>query len=888
MTDKTLNDIDPTETQEWLSALENVLEHDGADRALYLLAQLQEKTGQTGGSQSLNTPYVNSIPASAQPAYPGDLELEKKIDALVRWNAAVTVAGSNKRDSSLGGHIGSFASSCTLYEVCQNHIFHAKSENHGGDLVLFQGHTAPGMYSRAYLEGRITEEQMYYFRKEIGGKGLPSYPHPWLKPDFWQFATVSMGLGAIAAIYQGRFMKYLQARGMADTANRTVFAFCGDGEMDEPESQGALTRAGREKLDNVVFVVNCNLQRLDGLVNGNGKIIQELESTFRGAGWNVIKLIWGPEWEALIEKDTTGKLLERLSNACDGDFQTARSRGGEYLREFFFSGDADLEALVADKSDDELHAMLRGGHDPQKVYAAFKSAVDHKGQPTVILTKTVKGYGMGKAGDSRNIAHNQKKMKEDELKLFRDFFNAPVTDAQVENYERVMPDQDTPEMKYLQERRADLGGYVPTRHVNTTSLEIPHYSEFAKRLLDGTKEGKEMSTTTAYVQMLSALCKDKNMGKHVVPITPDESRTFGMEGLFRAVGIYNPFGQKYEPEDRKEVMFYKESEDGQILQEGINEVGSMGSWLAAATSYSTHDVPMIPFYIYYSMFGFQRTMDLCWMAGDMRARGFLLGATSGRTTLNGEGLQHEDGHSHVMAGLVPNCISYDPTYAYELAVIIWSGMTRMYANHEDVYFYITMMNENYAHPAMPEGCEEGILKGLYCLKKADEPHKTQHVQLMSCGSNLPEAEAAAELLKKDWGVTADVWSMTSSNELYREGMDVVRENRLNPTAEPKKSYVETCFEDTHGPIIASSDYVKLNAEQLRQFMPRRFEVLGADGYGRSDCRSELRSHFEIDSFNIAVQALKALADDGVIEQKFVENAMKKYGISADKINPVNA
>ena len=894
------HDVDPVETQEWLDALDSVVKHEGAERAQYLLSQLQSAAGSLGvGStyRQMTTPYMNTIPTAAQPSYPGDLALEAKLERLIRWNAAVMVAGANKKDSTLGGHIGTFASSCTLYQVGLNHFFHAPTADHGGDLVFYQGHGAPGIYARSFLEGRFTEKQMQNFRREVDGEGIPSYPHPWLLPQYWQFATVSMGLGGISAIYQARFMKYLHARGLAKTDNRTVWVFCGDGEMDEPESMGAITRAGREKLDNLVFVVNCNLQRLDGLVNGNGKIIQELESSFAGAGWHVIKVIWGSDWEPLFAKDTQGLLQKYLAEACDGDFQTYKARGGSYMREHFFGKDPALKALVADYTDDQIHNLTRGGHDQIKVYSAFKAAVEHTGQPVLILTKTVKGYGMGAAGESRNIAHNQKKMTVDELKGFRDHFEMDeVSDAAVEDYALYKPADDAPEMQYLKARRQALGGDLPARHVNKTPLEIPHYDVFAKRLLAGTAEGREMSTTTAFVQMLSGISKDKAIGSRIVPITPDESRTFGMEGLFRQLGIYNAEGQRYEPEDRQQVMWYKESTDGQILQEGINEGGAFSSWLAAATSYSHHQLPMIPFYIFYSMFGFQRIADYAWMAGDMRAKGFLLGATAGRTTLNGEGLQHEDGHSHVIANLVPNCITYDPTYAYELAVILWHGMKRMYADGEDVYFYITMMNENYAHPAMPEGCEDGIIRGVYQLHTAEKPnHKAkaktqqqQHVQLLGSGTILTEVEAAADLLASDFNVTADVWSVTSSNNLYRDGLDVARWNRLHPTEKPKTAYVTECLDKTVGPIIAATDYVKLYMDQLREFMPRHYIALGTDGFGRSDTRTQLRAHFEVDRFHIVVAALSALAAEGVVSAEIVQAAMKKYQLSADKINPLFA
>ncbi|MCX7122920.1 MAG: pyruvate dehydrogenase (acetyl-transferring), homodimeric type [Gammaproteobacteria bacterium] len=883
-------DIDPIETQEWLDSLESVLEEEGAERALFLLSQLNQKAGSLGmGSayQTLHTAYQNTIPTSAQPAYPGDLILEGKLESLIRWNAALIVAGANHEDSTLGGHISTFASSSTLYQIGFDHFFHAKTAQHGGDLILVQGHASPGIYARSFLEGRLSVDQLKNFRREVDGKGVSSYPHPWLMPDYWQFPTVSMGLGPMLAIYEARFMKYLHARHLADTAARKVWAFCGDGEMDEPESTGGLTRAGREKLDNLIFVVNCNLQRLDGLVNGNGKIMQELESTFKGAGWNVIKVVWGSNWEPLFAKDEQGFLLQRLTDACDGDFQTYQARGGAYMREHLFNT-PELKALVADLSDAQLQNLERGGHDPLKVYAAYKAATEHVGQPTVILTKTIKGYGLGTAGESKNIAHNQKKLTVDELKYFRDRFEIPVTDTEVEAYKLHRPAETTPEMQYLQARRQDLGGYLPLRHENTTPFKIPAYQDFAARLLLGTGEGREMSTTTAYVQILTALCKDPNIGKFIVPITPDESRTFGMEGLFRQLGIYNPEGQKYEPEDRDQVMYYKEATDGQILQEGLNEGGAISSWIAAATSYSVHDLPMIPFYIYYSMFGFQRIGDFAWLAGDMRAKGFLLGATAGRTSLNGEGLQHEDGHSHIQAGLVPNCKSYDPTYAYELAVIIWHGLTRMYAESHDEYYYITMMNENYPHHPMPKGVEQGIIKGLYCLKKSANPDAKKQVSLMGSGTILREAEAAAELLLKDFKVTSDIWSATSCNELYRDAMDAKRFNDLNPEKKAKTAFVTEAFKSGHGPIIAATDYVKLYTEQLREFMPRRYVCLGTDGFGRSDTRPKLREHFEVDANHIAYHAIKALFDDGVMSLEEVKKARQLYQINADKKNPLEA
>lgn len=885
-----LNDIDPTETEEWLESLESVVEEAGAERAVYLLQKLQEKAGslgvQSSYTQSFNSPYVNTIPVNAEPQYPGDIEIERKLEALMRWNAAVTVAGANSKDSSLGGHISSYASSCSLYEVGFNHFWHAQSKDRPGDLIMSQGHSSPGVYARAYLEGRLSDEQMSYYRKEVDGKGLSSYPHPWLMPHFWEFPTVSMGLGPIIGIYQGRFMKYLHNRGLADTSHRKVWVFCGDGEMDEPESMGQLLRASREKLDNLIFVVNCNLQRLDGPVNGNGKVIQEYESVFRGNGWNVIKVIFGSNWDPLFAKDSSGALLKRVSELCDGEFQTIHARGGAYMREYLFNT-PELKALVADMSDNELFGLMRGGHDPKKVYAAYQAAIHHKGQPTVILAKTVKGYGLGKAGEAMNIAHNQKKLNTDELKVYRDRFNIPVSDKDVENYKLYKPAASSPEMQYLTEHRKALGGSIPARFDNKVTLTIPNYKEFAARLLEGTGPDRTMSTTTAYVQILTALCKDANIGKRIIPICPDESRTLGMEGLFRQIGIYNPSGQKYEPEDRSQVMYYKESTDGQFMQEGLNEAGAFSSWLAGATSYSVHHLPMVPFYAYYAMFGFQRIMDLIWLAGDMRARGFLMAAISGRTTINGEGLQHEDGHSHVMAGMIPNCVSYDPTYAYEMAVIIWHGLKRMYQEHHDEFYYITMMNENYNHPAMPKNCEEGIIKGLYLLKSSAKS-KTKakgHVQLMGSGAILREVEEAALLLEADFGVTSDIWSMTSSNNLYRDGMSVKRFKMLNPDKKAPKTYIEECLGNTEGPIIVSTDYIRLYSEQLREFMPRQYVTLGTDGFGRSDSRAKLREFFEIDRYHVVLAALKALADEGVIEMAVVKQAIKKYKIATDRPDP---
>jgi pyruvate dehydrogenase E1 component len=904
--ERPVSDIDPVETREWLEALDAVVQTDGQDRATYLIKKLvhQFQAFSQGTSEnflagfssglSCSTPYVNSIPLSSQPAYPGDLALEKKAEKWIRWNAALMVAHANKVDGSLGGHISTYASSCSLYEVGFNHFFKA---GHDGDMIYYQGHAVPGVYARSFALGKLELGKIENFRQQVDGNGVGSYPHPWLQPNYWQFPTVSMGLGPITAIYQARFLKYMHHRGFKDTSKQKVWAFCGDGEMDEPESLGAIARAGREKLDNLIFVVNCNLQRLDGLVNGNGKIIQELESVFIGAGWRVIKVIWGSAWEALLAKDKSGLLIERMQSACDGDYQSYQARGGAYMREHFFGKSPELLALVADMSDEDLQNLGRGGHEHEKIYAAYKAATEHQGSPVVLLTKTVKGMGLGAAGESKNIAHNVKKLKSDELKYYRDrlgLTSSEVPDSDIENYVIQPLNQNLPEIQYLHQRREALGGEMPKRSPWNGSLTIPSYRDFAKRLLEGTSEGREMSTTTAYVQILTALCKDPNIGKHIVPITPDESRTFGMEGLFRQLGIYNAAGQNYEPEDRSQVMWYKEAVDGQILQEGINEVGSMGSWIAVGTSYANLGIPMIPMYIYYSMFGFQRTMDLCWLAGDARVRGFLLGATAGRTTLNGEGLQHEDGHSHVLSNLVPNCISYDPTYAYELAVIIESGLKRMYANNEDVYFYITMMNENYAHPAMPEGIEEGILKGLYLLHKAQKPTAKKHVQLLGSGAILREVEAAAELLMQNFGVSSDVWSMTSPTELYRNCIEVERYNRLHLLGAKDKDYqvsfLEQSLAKTEGPIIASTDYVRLHASQLHPYMPaqRKFVALGADGYGRSDSREKLRSFFEVDRYHVAFTALKALADEGLIEFSVVREAMKKYQINPDASFPMRA
>jgi pyruvate dehydrogenase E1 component len=882
----TIVDSDPLETQEWREALDGVVEFEGPERAEFLLDQVLAEARRKGAPvpYSANTPYLNTIPPDQQARHPGDRAVEHRIRSLIRWNAAALVLRANKESSELGGHIASFQSAATLYDAGFMWFWHAASERHGGDLVYIQGHSSPGIYARAFLEGRLTEEQLLSFRQEVDGKGLSSYPHPWLMPEFWQFPTVSMGLGPIMAIYQARFLKYLHYRGLADTANRKVWAFLGDGETDEPESLGAISLATREKLDNLIFVVNCNLQRLDGPVRGNGKIIQELEAIFRGAGWNVIKVLWGTGWDQLIARDTTGILLKRMEEAVDGEYQDFKSKNGAYVREHFFGKYPELAAMVADWTDDQIWELNRGGHDPLKVYAAYAEAVKHTGQPTVILAKTVKGYGMGEAGEGQNVTHQQKKMGEEALKAFRDRFSLPIPDEQLTSYPLIRFHEDSPELRYLRERRAVLGGSLPARRTHSVALDIPPLSAFDAQL-KGT-EGREISTTMAFVRILTTLLRDKALGKHVVPIVPDESRTFGMEGMFRQFGIFSQVGQLYRPEDANQLMFYKEDRNGQILQEGINEPGAMASWIAAATAYSASNVPMIPFYIYYSMFGFQRVGDLAWAAGDSRARGFLLGGTAGRTTLNGEGLQHEDGHSHILASTIPNCVAYDPTFAYEVAVIIHDGLRRMVQEQEDVFYYITLMNENYAHPPMPAGAEDGIRKGMYLLREASAPDQNApRVQLLGSGTILREVLAAADLLAQDFGVAADVWSAPSFTELRREGLDTDRWNLLHPSELPRKSYVELCLADRQGPVIAASDYMKAFADGIRAYVPRRYRVLGTDGFGRSDYRRRLRRFFEVDRWLVTVAALKALADEGTIPASRAADAIRQYEIDPDKANP---
>jgi len=878
-------DIDAQETQEWIDALKGVIEADGSDRARYLLKELTNAAREAGAQlpYGLNTPYINTIPVEKQPALPADRQIEFKIRSMIRWNAAAMVLRANKISSEYGGHIASFSSAAVLYEIGFNHFWRARSKDHGGDMIYYQGHSAPGMYARAFLEGRLSEEQLDNFRQEVDGNGLSSYPHPWLMPNFWQFPTVSMGLGPIMAIYQARFQKYLENRELINVENRKVWAFLGDGEMDEPESRGALGLAGREHLDNLIFIINCNLQRLDGPVRGNGKIIQELESEFRGAGWNVIKVIWGSQWDILLEKDVDGLLQKRMQECVDGEYQAFKAKGGAYTREHFWNT-PELKAMVAHMSDEDLDLMSRGGHDTDKVYAAYRAAVKHTGQPTVILAKTVKGLGMGESGQGQNTSHQQKKMDLESLNVFRNRFKIPVSDEQLENVEYIRPDKDSPEIKYLHSRRQALGGYLPARSNSSQKLDVPALDAFAK-MLESSGE-REVSSTMAFVRILSTLIRDKNVKERIVPIVPDEARTFGMEGLFRQLGIYASEGQKYEPEDSDQLMYYREDVKGQVLEEGINEAGAMSSWIAAATSYSTNELPMIPFYIYYSMFGFQRIGDLAWAAGDMQARGFMIGGTAGRTTLAGEGLQHQDGHSHLQASMIPNCVSYDPTYSYELAVIIQDGLRRMYQEQENIFYYLTVMNENYRHPALPDGAEQGILKGLYNLIKSKKDNgKNPTVQLMGSGTVLNECVLAAEILEKEFKVAANVWSATSINELRREGLEVERWNMLHPTSKPRISYVEQCLQDQNGPVIAATDYMKIYADSIREFVPTRYVVLGTDGFGRSDDRTQLRNHFEVNHKYIIVAALSALFEDGSLDAKVVNKAIKQFNIDPEKPSP---
>ncbi len=880
----TLPDVDPFETQEWVDALLSVIEREGNERAHFLIETLIDRARRSGVRipHRPTTAYVNTIGLTQEEQSAGDHALEWRIRSLIRWNALAIVVRANQTSTELGGHIASFASSATLYDVGFNHFWHAPSEEHGGDLIFIQGHSAPGIYARAFLEGRLSEDDLAKFRQEAMEPGLPSYPHPRLRPDFWQFPTVSMGLGPLMGIYQARFMKYLHNRGLADTSNRKVWVFVGDGEMDEPESIGALSVAGREKLDNLIFVVNCNLQRLDGPVRGNSKIIQELEGDFRGSGWNVIKLIWGSYWDPLLSRDTKGLLQKRMEEAVDGEFQAFKAKGGAYTREKFFGKYAELKEMVANLTDEDIWRLNRGGHDPHKVYAAYAAAVKHTGQPTVILAKTVKGYGMGEAGEGQNITHQQKKIGEDALISFRNRFNIPISDEEISRTPFYRPVDGSPEIQYMRNQRKKLGGSLPVRRNLEQRLDIPDLS-ILKSQLEGTGE-REISTTMGFVRILASLLRDKNIGKNIVPIVPDESRTFGMEGMFRQIGIYSPLGQLYEPEDADQLMFYRESKDGQVLQEGINEAGAFSSWIAAGTALSNHNVNMIPFYIFYSMFGFQRVGDLAWAAADIKTRGFLMGGTAGRTTLAGEGLQHQDGHSHILARTIPTCVSYDPAYVYELAVIIHDGLRRMFQEHEAVYYYITCMNENYAHPPMPKGVESGIVKGMYQLRKSKR-RSAKRVQLLGSGTILCEVEKAAALLEADYSIAADVWSVTSFNELARDGQRVERLNRLNADDNAQTSYVEQCLAETKGPVIAATDYMQIYADQIRAYVPRSYYVLGTDGFGRSDTRANLRAFFEVNCQHIAATALKALANEGQVKKAELKKAFQTLGIDTAKPDP---
>jgi len=900
LTDILDQDLDPSETQEWTDALKGVINADGTDRAHYLLERMVDETRRAGGYLPFEptTEYVNTIPPHLEARTPGDPSMEWRIRSLIRWNAMAMVVRANRRPGDLGGHIASFASSATLYDVGFNHFWRAPSENHPGDLVFHQGHSSPGVYARSYLEGRIDENQLDHFRMEVEGRGrgLSSYPHPWLMPDYWQVPTVSMGLGPLQAIYQAHFWKYLENRGLIAPSDRKVWCFIGDGESDEPETLGAISLAGREGLDNLIFVVNCNLQRLDGPVRGNGKIIQELEGVFRGAGWNVLKVIWGSYWDPLLARDTKGILRKLMMETVDGEYQNYKAFGGAYTREHFFGKYPETREMVVNLSDDDIWRLNRGGHDPHKVYAAYHVAVNTKNMPTVILAKTVKGYGMGAAGESQNPTHQQKKLDNEAVRAFRDRFNIPVTDEKVDDVPYYHPGKDSPEVQYMLERRKALGGFLPQRRAKSASIAVPDLAAFEQ--ITKSSGDREISTTMAFVRGMNLLLRDKQIAPRLVPIVADEARTFGMEGMFRQIGIYAPFGQKYKPVDADQLMYYREDQKGQVLQEGITEPGAMSAWMAAATSYSISNVPMLPFYIYYSMFGFQRVGDLAWAAGDMRARGFLVGGTAGRTTLNGEGLQHEDGHSHLLAGAIPNCIAYDPTFSYEIAVILQDGVRRMLKEQEDVYYYVTVMNENYAHPEMPKGVEADIIKGMYLFKdsanangeagKGKNKKNIPYVQLLGSGTILREVIAAAELLEKEFGVVSDIWSCPSFSELRRNGFDVERWNRLHPMEKtPRKAHVTACLEDRAGPAIAATDYVREYADQIRAFMPdgKRYVVLGTDGFGRSDTRANLRAFFEVDRYWIAHAAIAALAAEGKMNPEDVARAIKQWKLDPEKPNP---
>jgi pyruvate dehydrogenase E1 component len=894
------NDIDPVETEEWLEAMDALVRHGGKERATYVFLEVAKRLyeKQVDLPTAITTPFRNTIHFTEEKRLPGDLFMERRIRSLIRWNAMAMVMRANKNDEGLGGHIATFSSAATLYDVGYNHFFRgnnfvrADGVKQLGDLVYFQGHSAPGMYARSYLEGILNERHLDNFRREVDGYGLSSYPHPWLMPDYWQFPTVSMGLGPIQAIYQAHVMKYQSKRGLVDHGDRKVWAFLGDGECDEPESLGSIGLAGREKLDNLIFVVNCNLQRLDGPVRGNGKIIQELEGVFRGAGWNVVKVVWGRLWDALLERDKTGLLQKRMDEVCDGELQNCKANGGAYTREHFFGKYPELLELVKDLSDKDIMYLNRGGHDPYKMFAAYDHAVNHVGQPTVILAMTVKGYGMGSAGEAANDTHSTKKLDLDSLKKFRDRFDIPIPDDQLEKLPYYRPAPDSPEMKYMHEKRDKLGGAIPVRLRMCETINTPDLKSFDAYMQSS--GDRSISTTMAFVRILSALVKDKEIGQRVVPIVPDEARTFGMEGMFRQLGIYSSIGQKYTPVDANQIMYYKESEQGQILEEGINEAGAFSAWLACGTSYSTHQLPMIPFYIFYSMFGFQRIGDLAWAAGDSQARGFLIGATAGRTTLNGEGLQHQDGHSHILASTIPNCVTYDPTYGYELAVIIQNGLERMFQRRENCFYYITTMNENYPQPGLPgdrrDEIEQGIIKGMYLLHPAQQKNKLL-VQLMGCGTILREVEAAAEMLRTQFGVESDVWSMTSINELRRDGLETSRWNRLHPQEKPRPAYVTQQLQQRfdagyQGPVIVATDYIKLFGDQLREFIPASYTVLGTDGFGRSDTRAKLRRHFEVDRYHVVTSALHALMREGKVAAQTVQDAITHFGISPEKSNPV--
>ncbi|MEO7775699.1 MAG: pyruvate dehydrogenase (acetyl-transferring), homodimeric type [Steroidobacteraceae bacterium] len=886
MTD-TLNtdDLDPVETHEWIESIDSVLRAGGPQRAHYLLERLIDYTRRSGAYLPFkpNTAYVNTISTGQEKEYPGDRSIEKRLEAYLRWNAVAMVAQANKVSSEYGGHLASYASSATLYEVGFNHFWRGLSDKHPGDMVYMQGHSSPGVYARAFLEGRLTEDQLKRFRQEVGGGGLSSYPHPWLMPDFWQFPTVSMGLGPMMAIYEARFQRYMENRGMVQPSDRKVWAFCGDGEMDEPESMGALTMPVREKLDNLIFVVNCNLQRLDGPVRGNGKIIQELEAAFLGAGWNVIKVLWGSRWDPLLAQDHNGILRRVMEECVDGEYQNFKAKGGAYTREHFFGKHPQLKAMVANLSDDEIWRLNRGGHDPSKVYSAYAAAVAHKGQPTVILAKTVKGFGLGKSAEGQMVAHQQKKMDDESLRGFRDVFDIQISDEDITKFTLRRPEENSTEIQYLKKRRSELGGYLPARNTQVPALTIPPLETF-KALLDGSGD-REISTTMAFVRILTALLKDKNIGKNIVPIVPDEARTFGMEGLFRQIGIYSAVGQLYTPQDSEQLMSYREDKKGQMLEEGINEAGAMCSWIAAGTAYANQGMSMVPFYIYYSMFGFQRVGDFIWAAGDIQARGFLLGATAGRTTLAGEGLQHQDGHSQLVATTVPNCRAYDPTYAYELAVIIHDGLMRMYVQQENIFYYLSVMNENYVQPGMPPGVESGILKGAYLLRIGGRGKV--RATLLGSGTILREVLGAAELLEKEFKIPTDVFSVTSFSELRREAIDVERSNLLNPGKAAVVPYVQQLLKDREGPVIAATDYMRIVSDQIRQWIGNRYVTLGTDGFGRSDGRAALRGHFEVDRRFIALATLKALADDNLIDRATVTKAVQTLGIDPDKTNPLS-